>query len=185
MYRLERLLEASYALHETLDLGELLRRILKVAAEGVGADRGTVFLLNEAEGKLWSRVLSGDEELEISLPVGQGLAGAVAVDGNAICIEDAYDDPRFDRTWDEKSGYRTRQVLCAPIQDRAGKLVGVFQLLNKDEGVFGDDDLSFLGNLSIHAALAIENAQLHASAIPIVFVVASLGLNQCEMHAIY
>ena len=134
--RLERLLEASYALHSSLDLDELLRLILRAAADGVDADRGTVFLLREDGATLWSKVLSGDRTLEIELPVGQGLAGSVAASGEAVCIEDAYSDPRFDRSWDEKSGYRTRQVVCAPIQDRAGKLVGVFQLLNKQGGSF-------------------------------------------------
>ena len=67
--RLEQLLEASYALHESLDLDELLGRILAVASKGVGADRGTVFVLDEEKGRLWSHVLSGDELQEISLPV--------------------------------------------------------------------------------------------------------------------
>jgi len=159
--RLERLLEASYALHSSLDLDELLGVILRTAAGGVGAERGTVFLLRG--DVLWSRVLSGDERLTIELPVGQGLAGTVAKTGQAICIEDAYADPRFDRSWDEKSGFRTKQVLCAPITDRAGKTVGVFQLLNKKTGAFDDSDREFLAGLSIHAALAVENAQLHTA----------------------
>ncbi|MHC4449506.1 MAG: PP2C family protein-serine/threonine phosphatase [Planctomycetota bacterium] len=161
--RLERLLEASYALHSSLDLDELLGLILRTAADGVGARRGTVFLLRG--DKLWSKVLSGDEALEIELPVGQGLAGTVAQTGECICIDDAYSDPRFDRSWDERSGFRTEQVLCAPIKDRAGKIVGVFQLLNSKGGGFGQSDQDFLAGLSIHAALAVENAQLHSAMI--------------------
>ncbi|MEM8883163.1 MAG: GAF domain-containing SpoIIE family protein phosphatase [Planctomycetota bacterium] len=159
--RLERLLEASHALHQTLDLGQVLRLMLEMATEGVEADRGTVFLLRGAE--LWSRVVQGDETLDITLPVGQGLAGTVAATGQPISIDDAYSDERFDRTWDDRTGFKTKQVLCAPIRDRNGKLVGVFQLLNKKSGVFGDDDLEFLEGLSIPAALAVENAQLHES----------------------
>ncbi|MHC4408344.1 MAG: PP2C family protein-serine/threonine phosphatase, partial [Planctomycetota bacterium] len=161
--RLERLLEASYALHSSLDLDELLGLILRTAADGVGARRGTVFLLRG--DKLWSKVPSGDEALEIELPVGQGLAGTVAQTGECICIDDAYSDPRFDRSWDERSGFRTEQVLCAPIKDRAGKIVGVFQLLNSKGGGFGQSDQDFLAGLSIHAALAVENAQLHSAMI--------------------
>jgi sigma-B regulation protein RsbU (phosphoserine phosphatase) len=161
--RLKKLVEASHALHSTLDLDQLLGLILHAASEGVGADRGTVFLLDGNE--LWSRVLSGDKTLEIRLPLGQGIAGAVAKSGETVRIEDAYSDPRFDRSWDAKSGFRTRTVLTAPIRNRAGEIVGVFQLLNKKKGLFDAEDERFLEGLSIHAALAVENARLHASAL--------------------
>jgi len=163
--RQRRVAEASYALHTTLDLDVLLHLILKAAAEGVEAERGTVFLLAEDETHLWSRVLSGDDRLEIRLPVGQGIAGAVARSGAAIRLDDAYADPRFDRSWDAKSGFRTRQVLCAPIRNREGKVVGVFQLLNRRAGPFLPEDEEFLAALSIHAALAVENARLHRAAL--------------------
>jgi serine phosphatase RsbU (regulator of sigma subunit) len=161
--RLKKLVQASHALHSTLDLDQLLGLILEAASDGVGADRGTVFLLDGSE--LWSRVLSGDRKLDIRLPVGQGIAGAVAKSGEAVRIADAYEDPRFDRSWDKKSGYRTRTVLTAPIRNRAGGIVGVFQLLNKKTGLFDAEDERFLEGLSIHAALAVENAKLHASAL--------------------
>lgn len=164
--RQEKLMEASYALHTTLDLDELLGLILRVAAEGVNADRGTVFLLTDEKDELWSKVLSGDEKLEIRLPVGKGIAGAVAQTGDSIRIVDAYVDDRFDQSWDKKSGYRTRQILCAPIRNREDEIVGVFQLLNKGDGVeFTPGDEEYLAAISVHAALAIENARLHTSAI--------------------
>jgi len=162
--RQRRLVEASYALHTTLDLDELLGKIVAVAAEGVGADRGTVFFVTADGKELWSRVLSSGEDLEIRLPLGQGVAGSVAATGEVINIADAYADPRFDRSWDEKSGFLTEQILTAPIRNRAGDVVGVFQLLNKPGG-FDADDESYLDALSVHAALAIENARLHASAL--------------------
>jgi len=163
--RLRRIVEASYLVHSTLDLDELLGRILEVAARGVGAERGTVFLLDAEHNEIWSRVLSGDERLEIRLPLGQGIAGTVAQTGKTIRIDDAYADPRFDRSWDERSGFRTRQILCAPIRNRAGQIVGVFQLLNRREGSFRPADEEYLAALSVHVALAVENAQLHASAL--------------------
>ena len=160
-----RLAKASIALHSTLDLDELLGLILDTAAGGVQADRGTVFLLSDDRKELWSRVVQGEETLEIRLPVGQGIAGSVAGSGETIRIDDAYADARFDRTWDLKSGYRTRQVLCAPIRNRDGETVGVFQLLNKQSGDFEDEDEHFLDALSVHAALAVENARLHRAAL--------------------
>jgi len=163
--REKKLNEAAYALHTTLDLDELLGLILKAAREGVDSDRGTVYLLSEDGKELWSRVLSGAEKLTIRLPVGRGIAGAVAADGASVRLDDVYKDERFDRSWDAKTGYRTRTMLAAPIRNRAGKVVGVFQLINKKNGTFVPEDEGFLGSLSVHAALAVENATLHASAL--------------------
>ncbi len=163
--RQKRLAEASYALHTTLDLDELLGLILTAASTGVDADRGTVFLVSDDGKELWSRVLQGDENLEIRLPVGKGIAGAVGKTGEVINIVDAHEDERFDASWDKKTGFRTRQILAAPIKRRDGGIVGVFQLLNKREGDFDKDDEEFLAALSVHAALAVENARLHKSAL--------------------
>lgn len=161
-----KLVEASYALHTSLDLGELLGLILDGARDGVEADRGTVFLLSDDGTEIWSRIVRGEEALEIRLPIGKGIAGAVAQTGETIRIDDAYEDSRFDPSWDKKSGYRTREILCAPIRNRAGDIVGVFQLLNKSgEAKFTDEDEQYLEALSIHAALAVENARLHTSAV--------------------
>jgi sigma-B regulation protein RsbU (phosphoserine phosphatase) len=163
--RHRRLAEASYALHTTLDLDALLNLILDAAKAGVGADRGTVFLLTEDGRELWSKVATGDRSLEIRLPAGHGIAGSVAATGETLNSSDAYADPRFDRSWDERSGYRTRRLLTAPIRNREGAIVGVFQLLNKAAGDFDAADEAFLASLSIHAALAVENARLHRAAL--------------------
>jgi sigma-B regulation protein RsbU (phosphoserine phosphatase) len=163
--REKRLTEASYALHSTLDLPEILELILGAACDGVEADRGTVFIVSDDGAELWSTVKRGDESLEIRLPLGKGLAGSVGETGESIRLADAYDDERFDRSWDKTSGYRTRQMLCTPIRSREGNVVGVFQLLNKRTGDFDDADEAYLHALSMHASLAIENARLHISAI--------------------
>jgi sigma-B regulation protein RsbU (phosphoserine phosphatase) len=165
LLREKRLTEASVALHTTLDLDEVLDLILKAACEGVEAERGTVFLLSDDGTELWSRVLQGAEHREIRLPVGRGIAGSVASTGEVVRIADAYEDARFDRTWDQRSGFRTRSILCAPIRARDGRIVGVFQLLNKTRGTFEAADARFLEALSVHASLALENARLHLSAL--------------------
>lgn len=163
--RLERVAAASLALHGSLNLREVLRQILAAAAAGVAAERGTVFLFTDDRSELWSEVLSGDEHLDIRLPAGQGIAGLVAATGKVLRIRDAYADPRFDRGWDVRAGFRTRQILCAPIRNRDGQILGCFQLLNKRSGEFTAEDEEFLDSLSIHAAIAVENARLHASSL--------------------
>ena len=72
--------------------------------------------------------------------LGEGLAGWVAQTGKVVYLRDAYDDPRFDRTWDERSGYRTRSLLCVPILDRDDQSLAVIQCLNKQGRSFDEED---------------------------------------------
>ncbi|MFO7768894.1 MAG: PP2C family protein-serine/threonine phosphatase [bacterium] len=158
--RLSSLIEASQTINSTLELDEVLPRILQTATENVKADRGTLYIVDRERGELWSRVLQGEEEMEIRLPLGEGLSGYVAKTGDVILIEDAYSDPRFNREMDKKTGYRTRSVLTTPMRNKRGEIIGVFQLLNKEGGPFEQGDVEFLDALSAHAAIAIENAFL-------------------------
>ncbi len=163
--RLSFLVEANKALNSTLDLPELIGIILNLATRNTGADRGTVFLVDRDTRELWSLLAQGLEQREIRLPMGKGIAGAVAETGEEVNLADAYADPRFDREFDQRFGYRTRSLLCVPIQDRDGKIVGVLQLLNKADGGFTADDLEFLESLSVHFAVALENARLHRESL--------------------
>jgi sigma-B regulation protein RsbU (phosphoserine phosphatase) len=163
--RQKSLVEASTMLHSTLDLEALLRIILDIASQATGAERGTVYLLSDDGSELWSKVVAGEQKLEIRLPLGRGIAGTVGKTGETIRIDDAYKDARFDPSTDKRSGFRTRSILCAPIRSREGRIVGVFQLLNKRDGPFAPEDVDYLDALSVHAALALENARLHRSAL--------------------
>jgi phosphoserine phosphatase RsbU/P len=159
------LVEASKILNSTLDLDHLLELILQVATKKLGADRGTVWLVYPKEGELRARISQGLESRLLSLPLGQGLAGQVAVSGETIRIEDAYIDARFVQKFDASSGYRTRSVLCSAIRNKTGEIIGVIQLLNKIEGTFVLEDEFFLEALTVHVALALENAKLHSALI--------------------
>jgi sigma-B regulation protein RsbU (phosphoserine phosphatase) len=159
--KLSFLVEASKALGSTLDIGELLGRILEVAKDQGDAERGTIFLVDEKTDEIWSLIGHGLERQEIRLPMGRGLVGHVAKTGEVINAPDAYADPRFNRDIDLKTGYRTRNLLALPIRNKEGKIIAALELLNKKHGSFTDDDVDFLVTLSVHIALALENAQLH------------------------
>jgi sigma-B regulation protein RsbU (phosphoserine phosphatase) len=159
--RQKSLVEASHVLHSTLDQKELLGILLSTASRAVDAERGTVYLFSEDRRQIWSQVASGAQKIEIRLPLGRGIAGTVAQTGETIRIDDPYSDSRFDPSTDKRLGFLTRSILCVPIKNRDGVVVGVFQLLNRREGHFEASDVEFLDALSVHAALAIENAILH------------------------
>src|SRR5262245_2751568 len=93
--RLYRILEAAKLLNSTLDLAELTTIILRIVREEVGVDRGSVFVLNRDRAQLRSLVAQGVEGEAIVVPVGTGIAGTVAANGETINIPDAYSDSRF------------------------------------------------------------------------------------------
>lgn len=158
--KLSKLIEASKIVNSTLDLDKLLGLILDAAVKSTGADRGTVYLVDSIKQELWSKVFGGENMIEIRLPIGKGIAGAVAQLGETINIPEAYSDPRFNPEVDMRSGYRTRNILCMPMKNKDGTIIGVFQLLNKGDGPFMADDEHFIDAFSAHAAIAIENARL-------------------------
>lgn len=115
----------------------LVAQVLEAATikirELLGAERGTIFMVDEATGMLWSKIAhhAGDAPLNIRIPMTRGIAGHVATTGNAVNIPDAYADARFDPSTDKETGYRTRSLLSMPIRDRQQRVFAVAQLLNK------------------------------------------------------
>ncbi|MBM4162688.1 MAG: GAF domain-containing protein, partial [Ignavibacteria bacterium] len=114
---------------------------------------------------LWSKVVKGKELVEIRLPIGTGISGHVAKTGKTVNLKDAWKDKRFFSGFDLRTGFQTKTMLCMPMRDRKGKIIGVFQILNKVRGSFDKEDESFLEAFSVHAALAIENARLHQAIV--------------------
>lgn len=159
--RLESLINASKILNTTLDLDKLLALILDLAIKNLKAARGTIYLIDHTRQELWSKVLQGKDLVEIRLPIGTGISGHVAKTGKTVNLKDAWKDKRFFSGFDLRTGFQTRTMLCMPMRDRKGKIIGVFQILNKHSGAFAKEDENFLEAFSVHAALAIENARLH------------------------
>ncbi len=159
--RLQFMVEASKVFNSTLDLSELLGKILDVAKTLTKAERGTLFLVDEKKDEIWSLIAQGMEKQEIRLPRGRGIAGHVALTGEIVNIPDAYADDRFNPEVDKRTGFRTRNILTLPIRNKAAKIVATLQLLNKASGSFTDEDTDVLLTLSGQMAMSLENAQLH------------------------
>jgi serine phosphatase RsbU (regulator of sigma subunit)/CRP-like cAMP-binding protein len=154
------LLDVATALSQTLDLDDLINKIIKKVSEILNTERSSLFLLDNETDELWSKVAEGAEASEIRFPSSTGLAGHVASTGEVLNIEDAYGDPRFNPSIDQLTGYKTKSVICAPVINREGKIIGITQAVNKKEGVFDKEDEDLLLALSSQIAVAIENAWL-------------------------
>jgi len=153
------------ALSSGLDLDHLLALIMEKITLLMEADRSTLFLVSDDGTELWSKVLQGNEVLEIRLKVGEGIAGWVAKSGETVNIPDAYIDERFQPAVDLRSGYRTRSILCMPMRNSLGTIIGVVQVLNKQDGPFTEPDEELLGSLAAQAAVSIENSKLYHSVV--------------------
>ncbi|RYZ02617.1 MAG: GAF domain-containing sensor histidine kinase [Myxococcales bacterium] len=158
--------EVGIALGTTFDLDDLLELILGKLTELVEADRATLYLLDEANDELVSRMVVGEEVRSIRMKVGHGIAGLVAQSGVPLRVRDAYKDPRFERDWDVLTGYRTTSILAAPLKNHVGRTIGVIQILNKRGSIeFTTEDEAILSALSTQAAVAIDNSRLFLSLI--------------------
>ena len=161
MAEMQSIVEATKTLNSTIDLAELMNIILRLASRQTGAERGTVFLVDKEREEIWSLVGLGLDQQEIRMPISQGLAGWAATHGETVNIADAYEDSRFLATFDQRTGFRTKSLLCHPIRNNNEQIVGVLQLLNKKAGAFNAGDQAFLEAISLHVALALENARMH------------------------
>ncbi|MBD2577412.1 GAF domain-containing protein [Oscillatoria sp. FACHB-1406] len=156
------LLKATSSLGQSLDLEATLKSVMEQARRLMKADRSTLFLLSKEKKELWTKVAKADGKtmLEIRISANRGIAGYVASTGKTLNIPDAYEDPRFDPSTDKRTGYRTRSILCMPVFNSAGELIGVTQLINKEQGSFSASDEEFMQAFNIQAGIALENAKL-------------------------
>ena len=116
-----------------IDLGALLQRVMEEATRMLNADRATLFL-NDETNELFSRVAMGEGIGEIRLPNTAGIAGSVFTSGKTMNIPYAYADLRFNPSFDKQTGYFTRSILCVPVINKEGKVIGCTQVLNKKVG---------------------------------------------------
>jgi adenylate cyclase len=145
-----------------LELTTLLRRVMAEATAMLDAERSTLFINDEKTNELFSHVGEGLESMEIRLPNTAGIAGSVFTSGEAINIPHAYTDLRFNPAFDKQSGFFTRSILCVPVVNKAGEVIGVTQVLNKRGGPFTEEDESRLKAFTAQIAIGLENAKLFA-----------------------
>lgn len=159
------MLEIGSALGSTFHIDDLLKMVVEKTTELMDAERSTIFILDQDTGELWSKIIQGTVNIEIRLRPGQGVAGWVATTGQSLNIRDAYQDERFNPKVDENTGYQTRNILCQPIRNLQGEILGVIQVLNRVTGSFTDNDEQMLSAIASQAAVAIENSKLYLAAI--------------------
>jgi len=164
--KLAKALQVGFVINSTIDLEEVLNRIMKYANIVTGAVASTLMLLDEKTGELVFSVPTGpnaDHLKDVRIPPGAGVAGWVAENQTYLLVPDTRKDDRFYSRIDDMTGMQTRSILCVPMKSRR-KLIGVLEVMNKkDHTCFTEDDALILNVFSHHAAIAIENALLFNS----------------------
>lgn len=160
---LNAVLSISQVMATSFDLDWLLERIVSELVKVIDAEGGTLYLIDEECGELFSYVLMEEEDKlhEIRVKIGEGIAGQVAATGEILNIKDASKHPSFNRSFDDMTGYKTRTMLVAPMRDRYEKIIGVVQLVNKRGRRFTAHDERLLTAMAAQAAISIENVRLY------------------------
>ena len=159
------LYEITQLLVSTRRLDEVLRVVVAKAAAVVGTEAASVALLDGGTGELVfhtvqdPRLGPGQELVETRIPADRGIAGWVMHEGQPAVVPDVTADPRFFGGVDQRTGTRTRSLICVPLRFR-DETIGVMTAVNKIAGAFTDADLRTATALGASAAIAIENARL-------------------------
>ncbi|MEW6408499.1 MAG: GspE/PulE family protein [Nitrospirota bacterium] len=136
----EKLKYVTNKIHSANNLNEILIKIKDEILSLFDADRITIYSLDTVKNELYSRYMVGNEVKEIRVPVSStSIAGFTAKFLRLVNISDVYNstdlsaidtDLHFDSSWDQKTGYKTKQILAAPILFE-NRLLGVIQFINK------------------------------------------------------
>jgi len=152
------------AMVSTLDLDQVLTLAMQGINETLRVEAGSLLLLDDAEGVLVPRMtLCGEKSVrgEMTLSLGQGVAGWVVQEGKPRLLPDTQQAGRLLSITAQLLGVEARSVLCVPLVLRE-KTIGAIEVINKWGARFNEDDLTLLNSIAASVAIAIENARLYA-----------------------
>ncbi len=155
---LNRILEVTRKLAAPFDLDSMLEEVVNAARTILDADRGTVFLYDEEADELVVRVAT--ELGSIRIPADKGIVGESAKKRILINVPDCYADDRFNQAIDKQTGYRTRCMLTLPLIGYEDSLIGVLQILNKNNGIFDEQDEYVATALAAQAAVVLHRVKM-------------------------
>ncbi len=164
------LLDITNRIHDAQNLKQIMIDLKNSFLDLFGAQSLTIYVRDVRSNEIFSLFLAGTQVKEIRLPINKNsIAGYVASTGETLNIKNAYDDDElkaidpglfFDKSWDRRTGFKTNQILTAPINHK-NDLMGVIQVLNKKtgDGVFSPKSESFLAEIAAVLGIAIFNQQ--------------------------
>ncbi|KAK8890174.1 hypothetical protein M9Y10_034942 [Tritrichomonas musculus] len=137
----------------------VLNDIMKNVKKIIGADRSSLFIYDEVVEAL-TTYITDSENMPQTIPLKNGIAAFSVNKKESIILNDAYHDPRFNKTIDFKTGYKTKSILSVPVVSSEGGVLGVVELINKKDGAFTKDDLSLLQSMTSLIAITLEKKKM-------------------------
>ncbi len=161
--RLEAILEIAGQWNQMHEMDQLLQQMAETSTRLLSSERASIFLWDKRNKMLVGRPALGVEGNELRIPDDTGVVGQVIHTGQPrrVDVDVDVEQREIDRGVDKKLGFRTRSLLCVPLRGTSGELFGAFEMINKLNGNFTDDDEAALTELAAHAAIALENTQQH------------------------
>ena len=159
--RLEAILEMTVHWNQSRQTDELLEQIAQASTRLLGAERATIFLPDASGSTLIGKPALGVEGGQLRIAANAGVVGQVMQSGQPARVDAdiSSEQQQINREVDEQLGFQTRTILCVPMMNSEGKTIGAFELINRLQGNFTDEDESALNELAAHAAVAIDNTQ--------------------------
>ncbi|MEM8947386.1 MAG: sigma 54-interacting transcriptional regulator [Planctomycetota bacterium] len=157
--RLEKILEITHAWGQTSCMEALLQAMAEAATELIGADRASIFLWDKSNKSLVARPALGLGDDELRIPDNTGIVGQVIESLEPRRVGSKIGADEIARNVDAETGYHTETLLCVPLIAGNGKCLGAFEVLNKLDGQFTDEDERGLQELAAHATVALENTK--------------------------
>jgi signal transduction histidine kinase len=160
--RYHRLIEVARDLASTLDLNTLLMRVINAAVEISGSEAASILLYDGCTQELFFQLatnLDGPVIHGLTAPLEGSIAGWTITHRKTAVVLDTHDDPRFFDKVDKTTDFRTNSLIAIPLITK-DKVLGVFEVINKQVGTYTDEDQELLEVLGTQAAVAIENTRL-------------------------
>jgi PAS domain S-box-containing protein len=157
--------ESAAAITASLQLDVVLERILNQIRQALGAEGASLALIDSDKQELEFRasaLKAAPSIVGVRIPIGKGIAGWVAREGQGVVVSNVKEDLRFLPDVDQQLGFESQAILCAPIRSE-GQIIGVLEVINPLEDSFEEDDLLVLDGIGSMAGTAIRHAQLFES----------------------
>ncbi len=155
--------KTSKAILGTFELEELLENIMNITQELFGAETCSILLIDDITGELVFTIALGDKGEKVKeqrISPGQGIAGWVAEQGEALLVPNASEDKRFSHEIDSKTGFTTKSIIAVPLKIKS-KTIGVIEVINKAGGEsFSREDINRLTTIANQVAIAINNTSM-------------------------
>ena len=160
IHRIKSFLQATVALVGCVEQGDSINTLIKNTCKILNCDRASLFIHDRITDMLVVHSAEGLKKNQIKVPKNKGIVGSVFMNGEKLKIDNAYQDARFNKEVDRKTGYKTRNIMCYPLIDNDGDIFGAIQAINKlggKDAAFDNNDEELLSIFSKQASAILKN----------------------------